>query len=312
MGLWLRQEWDEAEACYHELLQADPNWVMAQNHLGYIAMARGQFLEAEEQFETYRFIAPDQANPHDSLGELLTLIGRYEDARNELEKALEVRPDFCASYDHLIRIDLLEQQFDQAEAVLARRQRQKDCVEMNPKPLVCSIAMWRPFARGDWEGTWQAAEEHDCLEPNRNEPMILAYSAAVRTGRFEQAHQMEEHLAQRLEKAGQYGKVDRDVQAALLAHMEGTRLEAEGDPAAAAERYATADRLLRYWTADGLAFFKLFNQLSLAGALAASGDPEGEEAVLRRVRSVNPRMEAVFYHDRGSAANPASRAAGTR
>jgi len=44
--------------------------------LGYIKMMQGRFAEAEESFMSYRFIAPDQANPHDSLGELYITTGR--------------------------------------------------------------------------------------------------------------------------------------------------------------------------------------------------------------------------------------------
>src|SRR5690606_28835679 len=91
---WARQDWEAAEQRYRRLLEVDPNWVLAHNHLGYIAMARGRFAEAESRFRTYKFVAPDQANPHDSLGELLVLLGRYDEARAELEEALAIRPDF--------------------------------------------------------------------------------------------------------------------------------------------------------------------------------------------------------------------------
>ena len=81
---------------------------LARNNLGYLAMARAQFAEAEEQFRTYAYVAPDQANPHDSLGELLSLVGRYDEARTELERSLSIRPDFCASYQHLAGIAVFE------------------------------------------------------------------------------------------------------------------------------------------------------------------------------------------------------------
>ncbi len=100
---WARQDWPEAEQLYRRLVEVDPNWLMARNHLGYIAMAQGRFAEAEEHFRIYKYVAPDQANPHDSLGELLILLGRYDEARAELEEAVRVRPDFCASYQNLLR-----------------------------------------------------------------------------------------------------------------------------------------------------------------------------------------------------------------
>ena len=75
---WQRGELQSAEKLNKRLLEISPNWVLAYNQLGYITMMQGRFSEAEEYFTSYRFIAPDQANPHDSLGELFILLGRHE------------------------------------------------------------------------------------------------------------------------------------------------------------------------------------------------------------------------------------------
>ena len=95
---WRLGELEEAERLYQRLVEINPNWVIAYNQLGYITMMQGRFAEAEEYFKSYRFIAPDQANPYDSLGELFITVGRYDEAEESLEKALEIKPDFWASY----------------------------------------------------------------------------------------------------------------------------------------------------------------------------------------------------------------------
>ena len=45
---WEERDWERAERHYRRLLEVDPNWVAAQNHLGYMAMAQGRFDEAPE------------------------------------------------------------------------------------------------------------------------------------------------------------------------------------------------------------------------------------------------------------------------
>src|SRR5262249_50277974 len=77
---WEDQRWNQVETGCKKLLAVDPNWVSAQNKLGYLAMSQGHWAEAEDRFRTYLYVAPDQANPHDSLGELLLLLGRYDEA----------------------------------------------------------------------------------------------------------------------------------------------------------------------------------------------------------------------------------------
>src|SRR4029078_10139489 len=88
---WETRRWDDAEKTFQELLAIEPNWVDAQNKMGYLSMALGRFAESEDRFRTYRFVAPDQANPHDSLGELLVLTGRFDEAQSELHAALRIR-----------------------------------------------------------------------------------------------------------------------------------------------------------------------------------------------------------------------------
>jgi tetratricopeptide (TPR) repeat protein len=54
----------------------------------------------------YAFLSPDLANPHDSMGEILSYIGNYEDAEREFIQALEIQPDFFHSLLHLARVYL--------------------------------------------------------------------------------------------------------------------------------------------------------------------------------------------------------------
>ncbi len=68
---------EEAEKWGRKTLELDANDALAYNILGYIELARGRWEEAEAQFRKYAFIAPDQANPHDSLGELFLITGRF-------------------------------------------------------------------------------------------------------------------------------------------------------------------------------------------------------------------------------------------
>jgi len=287
--IWDEQEPEVAESCYERLLKADPNWVDAQNRLGYLAMARGRFEQAEEHFETYEYLAPDQANPHDSMGELLILIGRYEDAEKELQRALEIRPDFCASYDHLVRLYLMQDDFDRAREALAARKAEPACEQHRPPVhlIECAIDASELGERELWEEVWELVEGRcsDVL----GELALVGHEAALRTGRREEALALEEKHRQAVAEASERPAQQRVI-SAMLAHMEGTRLMIEGKPAEAAKRFEETDRLIPYWQASGLSALKLKNQLDLAASLATAGQIEKAHQVLDRVRSVNPRV----------------------
>ena len=65
--------------------------------LGYLELNRGNYDQAIEYMQKYAFLAPDLANPHDSLGEVLMTIGRYEEAEQEFRAAVRMQPDFYHS-----------------------------------------------------------------------------------------------------------------------------------------------------------------------------------------------------------------------
>lgn len=282
--LWQRRQWPEAEACYRRLIAADPNWVVAQNHLGYIAMAQGRFAEAEEQFEIYRFIAPDQPNPHDSLGELLMLVGRWREARQEMEEALRIKPDFCASWKNRVQIALLEGAYDDAQAVLGRAEEAGGCEPSTLRRLGCQARAWKAFDAGDWQGVWEAAQASDCGS-QIDDLTVISYEAALNGGMVEKAAALEDRIA---ELAAKYGPEEHMVNALEL-HLAGIRLLHDGHPEAAVEKLRAVDDMVDYWSA-GQGFFKLATRIQLAHALVAADRPEEAAATVAEVRRVSPPL----------------------
>lgn len=282
--LWSRHDWQPAQQCYRRLIEVEPNWVEAQNRLGYVAMAQGKFAEAEEQFEIYRFVAPDQPNPHDSLGELLMIIGRWREARQELEQALAIKPDFCASWGNLVQLSVLESDYDAAEATLEQARKSDGCPPQELEAMACRLKMWRAFDAGDWTGTVGVFSAEAC--PKRTgDVTVLAYRAALAAGDEAALAEIESHVAELAETYGDH----EPTTGALLAHLQGIRLVDSGDPAAAVEKFRQADRALGYWT-GGQAYLKLANRQALYRALKATGRTAEAEKLMAELRRTNPQL----------------------
>ncbi len=92
---------DEEFQAWHSILEKNPNFAEAYNRLGYFELNRGNYNEAIEHMKKYAFLAPDLANPHDSLGDVLAVMGEYEEAASEYRTSLTVQPDFYTSYINL-------------------------------------------------------------------------------------------------------------------------------------------------------------------------------------------------------------------
>lgn len=293
---WSAQDWDPAETCYQRLLELHPNWVAAQNSLGYIAMARGQFSEAEERFSTYRYIAPDQANPHDSMAELLITLGRYEEAEASLRKAIEVKPDFCHAYQLRAQIGLFSGRFAVVDKALEDIASFEACGYLEEYGYSCMMSASVRYYGGDAEGAWEAVDG-DCLE-RRQGADLTAHRIAAMTGHTDRALEMETLLHQRRDEAlAESRPGDAEYLDAALAHMEGIRELAGGDPTGAVEALSRADKLMGYWGGDKAAF-KLFHRLNLLRALELDGEETAAEALRRKIEAVNPRiLQDVQLHD---------------
>ena len=294
---WAQGDLEDAERLYQGLLAVDPNWVTAYNSLGYIKMMQEHFTEAEEHFKKYRYIAPDQANPHDSLGELYITIGRYEDAETTLERAIETKPDFWASYLHLALLKAHARDFDSLYGLIERARNEgiPDGVvfEMN-----CSTQFTELADREAWQDILEERGS-ECVEKYRlGRPSLITHRAACRMGDWEVAQKLEDDAAGALLEVERSGNDEAILiaQASTL-HMQGVRLATQGDFDAAVERFrAVADRLSFMMVEQGM--FKLYNQLLEAETLLAAGKDSEAHKVIARVRGINPELVQEFQNNR--------------
>ena len=289
---WEAQEWDAAERCYSHLLVLHPNWVEARNNLGYIAMARGRFDEAEERFRTYRYLAPDQATPHHSLAVLLTVVGRYEEAVQAILKVLAIKSDFCAAYMQQAEIGLVSGDLDLTANALRNLEPIETCDFLAEGGFVCSMQAWLRYLEGDAEGAWQELDG-GCLE-RLDGFDLLAHRIATMTERRQRAAEIERVLSDyRDEVAAQGLPVNASFLAALSAHMEGVRFLAEDDLTLSIERFDAADAMLGYWGGER-GSIKLFNRLNLQRVLELAGLTQRAAALRREIEAVNPRLIESF------------------
>ena len=107
------------------------------------------------------------------------------------------------------------------------------------------------------------------------------------------ALELEELMAKRIQK----GDMEAEIADAFLLHMKGVRELAAGDFDKAASLLQKADRGMLYW-GQGPAILKMFNQMNLAAALERAGKPEKAEAVLDKVRQVNPQFAESYAYIR--------------
>ena len=76
----------------------NPDFAGAQNMLGYSHRSLEDFDSAKSAFARYVELLPDESNPYDSYAELLMEMGEYDASIENYRKAVEIDPNFAASY----------------------------------------------------------------------------------------------------------------------------------------------------------------------------------------------------------------------
>lgn len=288
---WDRLAWQEAERCYQDLIERHPNWVEAQNRLGYLALAEGQFQMAEDRFEAYRFVAPDQANPYDSLAELALLRGRLDTAAGFLAEALEIRPDFCDALLHRVQLETFRGDFAAARAALDEVSAEASCRGAMVHGARCLPEVRIAYLAGDYEAAWQASEA--C--PEERVWYAPVHRAALITGRRTEAEAIAATVQAMLDdQTKTLPPTMRAAAEGVVLNFEGSKLFAAGRFAEAASRFGAADARNRYWGWKQGWVFKLFNQVDWSEALARAGDQAESARVAARLAEVNPIIDTIY------------------
>ena len=95
------RKFDKAIEEFNEIIDKDPGYALGYNMLGYLNYWNRNFDEALRFIKKYSMLAEKEANPHDSHGEILMNLGRYDEAIKAFETANKIKPDLVFVLDHL-------------------------------------------------------------------------------------------------------------------------------------------------------------------------------------------------------------------
>jgi tetratricopeptide (TPR) repeat protein/4-amino-4-deoxy-L-arabinose transferase-like glycosyltransferase len=88
-------------AIWDDTVAKCPQNPRAHQNLGFALSQIGKFQEAIEQYEQALRIKPDYAEAHRNLGIALSQIGKFQEAIGQYEQALRINPDFAKAHNNL-------------------------------------------------------------------------------------------------------------------------------------------------------------------------------------------------------------------
>jgi protein O-mannosyl-transferase len=92
--------WRDSETLWSQVLRVEPNSAIGRNNFGNVVAARGEWIEAIEQYERAVELSPRYAEAHNNLGVALARVGRTREAVEHYRRALAINPSYAEAQNN--------------------------------------------------------------------------------------------------------------------------------------------------------------------------------------------------------------------
>jgi len=279
-------EFDKAIACYKKTLKLDPQHRRTLNQLAYAYDMIGRTEDALRTLDEYQRIAPDEANPWDSRGDILASNGRLDEAIAAYRRAVEIYPSFRQPAEKILYAYMHNGQYPEAEKELAR------WAEGCPVDS-CSFVSWGRahmlIYRGQYHDALQALDKAISVDEIKTKNWGGSSSLApLHADKARLLLEMDSSAQDEIEKAieiySKYVQSDKTTYRVTLAQalIQAGKLQEAANVLAKlkSDIEATQSRLSLYWL--GMGYLKL-----------AEGDPDAAADCFER--SANERYSRADF-----------------
>jgi adenylate cyclase len=170
LGVWygMNNKPDEAIDALNKALDLDPQYSEPLNQIAYQYMRKGEYAKALSYFRRYVALSANDANPHDSMADLLWQMGKLDEALEEFKKALAIKPDFYVSAGKIAYIYCMKEDYTEADKWISK------AISIAPSPGTKAVWYWVNAWVNNWCGKVSAA----------NTNMDQSYKLAVTQDNF--------------------------------------------------------------------------------------------------------------------------------
>ena len=117
---WSERNLDSAVRYFNKAIEVDSLLRGAYNYLAYSYSEAGDLDKAVWAINKYIALAPAEANPYDTRGDLYAANGDCEQAAQSYQQALDIKPDFWASAFKFVGMRIFQGRYLEADSLLNR------------------------------------------------------------------------------------------------------------------------------------------------------------------------------------------------
>ena len=216
----------------NKALDLDPEWGFILNDLGYMYLAMEDLNKAEEYLKKAVAVAPEDANPLDSLGELSFRAGRLDEAIAHYKEALRIKPDFgtedIIAYIYAVKGDYAEAMSWLDQFIFAAPSKSGQTLGYWWKAIFNHVRGKREQAKVEMERVWGAWEAIGDKNGTALAELLQAYFLCER-GEFDAAgkrfSEYRKDVNEALPQSDRMSAIENDLSLGLLEWKRG-RIEA--------------------------------------------------------------------------------------
>jgi len=93
--------WKDSETLFRHTLEVTENNLIVHNNLGVALVKKGQIDEAINQYQDAIRLKPDYADAHNNLGVALVKKGQIDEAISQYQDAIRLKPDYAEAHNNL-------------------------------------------------------------------------------------------------------------------------------------------------------------------------------------------------------------------
>ena len=185
----LMEKYEEAAECFTAVIDANPNDVLAYNHLGAIYAKRGDHKKALQTY--WKGLQVDQNHPVLHYNSALSFLaqGKFDEARNSYENALRAKPGWPDAMNGLAELYIQEKDFPDAQELISQ------ALKINPEHNNIMITQGRLYVK---RGNYSEAESvyRDVLNARPGDSNVMGRLERVyeKENRYEEAYNLLERM----------------------------------------------------------------------------------------------------------------------
>lgn len=141
----------KAVEMFQKALDLDPNYGLVLNELAYTYMRGEDYEKALEYLNKYAAVSPGDANPVDSMAELLYKMGKLEEAAAKYSEAVTMKPDFYNSLHNGAYVYMILENYPKALDFIQK------FIDVAPSPGVKVDGLWIKGFLHFWLGRLEQA-----------------------------------------------------------------------------------------------------------------------------------------------------------